>query len=73
MQLALPAVPKESPLREAFRRAQLGLVGLDFRSVHGDPRGARLLRAIAGAYERGHELAARAYARRLADMRRDLA
>ena len=70
MALALPAVPKESPLREAFRRAELAGLGLDFRVVHQHPRGARLLREMAAAYERGNDLAAKAYGRSLASMRR---
>lgn len=72
MQLALPPVPRESPLWAAFRRAELGQVGLDFRTVHGDPRAARLLRNLASAYEHGNDLAARAFARALVGMRKAL-
>lgn len=70
MALMLPPVPKDSPLREAFRRAELFRVGLDFRAVHGHPQGAALLRSLADAYARGHCLAARSYAQRIADLRR---
>ena len=70
MVLALPSVPRESPLREAFRLAGLERLGLDFRTVHQHPRGARLLREMAACYERGNDLAAQAYGRHLAGMRR---
>jgi len=57
-------------LREVFRRAELAGFGLDFRAVHQHPRGACLLRDMAAAYERGNDLAAQAYGRSLASMRR---
>lgn len=62
-------MPKESPLREAFRRAELARLGMDFRSVHGHPRGAQLLRGLAAAYERADHGAARLYAGHLIRMR----
>jgi hypothetical protein len=69
MSLTLPPAPKESPLRDAFRRADLVKVGLEFKQVHGHPRGAKLLRAIAEAYERCDERSARYYAGTLIRMR----
>lgn len=50
MSLPLPPAPKDSPLRQAFRRAALARVGLEFKAVHGHPRGAALLRELAAGY-----------------------
>jgi hypothetical protein len=69
MTLMLPPAPKESPLRDAFRRAGLARVGLEFRAVLGHPRGAALLRSLAAAYGSVDERAARYWAGTLIRMR----
>lgn len=72
LQLQLPAVAKESPLREAFRRAELARLGLEFRAVHSHPQGAFLLRGLAEAFRKSDEGAQRRYAGYLIRMRSEL-